>query len=183
MIPRGISKRYATALLNAALKSNIAGEVNEDAIGFRKLLTDHPDFKNFLLSPQVLTEDKQDIIKTALEGKASDVFLRFLLLLIDKKRFPFIEGIIEAYGALFEKHEGLLEVKVITAHELSDDGLIADVRKKLESQTGKKIKLVPSVDPKIIGGMVLIMEDKIIDGSIRFKMEKLKRELDEVRVQ
>ena len=53
---------------------------------------------------------------------------------------------------------------------------------KLESETGKEIRIVPVTDPDIIGGMILVMEDKIIDGSIRFHMEKIKRELDEIRI-
>jgi F-type H+-transporting ATPase subunit delta len=181
MIPRGVAKRYATALFNAALKANIADDVHAEASTFRKLFSENPSFKNFLLSPQILTKAKKDFITATLKGRASDLFVTFLLLLIDKKRFPFVEDIAEGYSYLYERHKGILEVKAITAVPL-DESMTRKTITKLEQESGKRIRLVPIVDPKIIGGMILIMEDKIIDGSIRFRIERLKRELDEIRV-
>jgi F-type H+-transporting ATPase subunit delta len=181
MIPRGVAKRYATALFNAALKANIADDVHTEALGFRTLFADNPSFRNFLLSPQILTKDKKDFITATLKGQASDLFVEFLLLLIDKKRFPFVEQIAEGYTYLYERHKGILEVKAITAVAL-DEAMRRKAIDKLARETNKDIRLVPIVDPEIIGGMILVMEDKIIDGSIRFRIEKLKRELDEIRV-
>ena len=133
------------------------------------------------MSPQILTKDKREFITVSLKGRATDLFVEFLLLLIDKKRFPFVEEIAEGYGYLYERHKGIIEVKAVTAVPLNDM-----MRQKaidtLERQTDKQIRLVPIVDPSIIGGMILVMEDKIVDGSIKFRMERLKRELDEIRV-
>lgn len=181
MIPRGIAKRYATALFNAALEAKVVDEVNNDAAAFRNLLSDNPSLRGFLLSPQVLTKDKKSILEKALKGRATDLFVRFLILLIDKKRFPSVEGIVDGYRYLCERHQGILEVKAITAIPL-DEGLKQKTMRKLEQETGKKIRLAADVDPEIIGGMILVMEDKIIDGSVRYKIEKLMRELDEIRV-
>ncbi|MDH3217267.1 MAG: ATP synthase F1 subunit delta [Candidatus Krumholzibacteria bacterium] len=180
MIPRGIARRYATALFNAALKANVSDEIHEQTQHFRGLLRKDSACKNFLLSPQVLTEDKKDLI-TAIRSQTSELFVQFLLLLIDKKRFQHVEEIIDGYKHLYERHQGILEVKAITAVPL-DQPMKQKTIDKLASETGKKIRLSPTVDPDIIGGMIVIMEDKIIDGSIRFRMEKLRRELDEIRV-
>lgn len=180
MMPRGIAKRYATALFNAAVKAKIEDQVHEEAKGFRKLFEEQPAFRNFLLSPQVTTKDKKDLIGT-LRGQLSELFVQFLLLLIDKKRFFFVDDIIEGYGYLYERHKGILEVKAITAVPL-DDIMRRKTVDKLERETGKTIRLSPVVDESIIGGMILVIEDKIIDGSIRFRIEKLKRQLDEIRV-
>ena len=181
MVPQGIAKRYATALFNAALNKNIAGDIHEEAEGLRTLLEDNPSFKRFLLSPQILTEDKKQVLKSSFEGRSSPLFVEFLMLLIDKKRFPFIDEIIEAYNYLYEHHEGVMEVQSITAVPI-DSRMEDKLRKRLADATGKQIRLTPQVDPAIIGGIILVMEDKIIDGSVRFQMEKLKRQLDEIRV-
>lgn len=181
MIPSGVAKRYAVALFNAAVKLNAAEELHDETMAFRTLLSDKPAFRNFLLSPQILIKDKKGLIEQTLRGRASDLFVQFLLLLIDKKRFPKVEEIIEGYGYLYERHAGILEVKAVTAITL-DDAMKRKTIETLERETGKKIRLVSVVDPTIIGGMVLVMEDKIIDGSIRFGIEKLRRELDEIRV-
>ena len=63
MIPRGIAKRYATALFNAALEAKVLDEVNEDAAAFRKVLSDNPSLRAFLLSPQILTEEKRSVLE------------------------------------------------------------------------------------------------------------------------
>jgi F-type H+-transporting ATPase subunit delta len=181
MIPRAIAKRYAKALFDSALKANIAERIHEEGVGFRRILQDKPEFRNFLLSPEVLNEAKLDIIRTSLEGRASDLFVRFLVLLIERQRFPFVEEMLEAYHELYEKHEGIIEVRVITAIPL-DETMRQKTQKKLESGTGKKIVLLPEVDPEILGGMILIMEERIFDGSIRHHLEKFRRNLAELRV-
>jgi ATP synthase F1 delta subunit len=179
MIPRELAKRYATALLQAALKADVASRVSEEVRGLRKMFEKDPAFKNFLLSPQVLTEEKKRALDAVFKGRLSDLLLNFLNLLIDKKRFLFVEEIAAAFIQLYEKHEGILKVKVVTAVPL-EEAARSKLIDKLESETKKKIRLSPTTDPEIIGGMVLIMEDKIIDGSVRHHMEKLKRDLDEI---
>ena len=181
MILQGIANRYATALFNAALKANETHKLHEEASGLKTVLSDNPAFRNFLLSPQVLTEDKHELIDSTVGKNASDMFTRFLHLLIDKKRFFFIDGIVESYNEMYERQEGILNVEVVTAVPL-DDEVRKKVIAKLEGDTGKKIRVTPVTDPEIIGGMVLMMEDKIIDGSIRFQLEKLRRKLDAIRV-
>ena len=181
MIPRGIAKRYATALFKSAINADVAERVYEETTSFRTLMSENKDLRNFLLSPQILTKDKKDVITSTLKDRATDLFVQFLLLLIDKKRFMFVVEIAEGYGYLYERHQGILEVKAITAVTL-EDHLKQKTIDKLSEMTGKKIRLSTTVDPDIIGGMILVMEDKIIDGSIKFSLKKLSRELDEIRV-
>jgi len=181
MIPRGIAKRYATALFNAALEAGVVDDVNNDTAGFRRVLSANPSLQGFLLSPQVLTNDKKSVIENTLKGQATDLFVDFLILLIDKKRFPHVEEIIDGYENLYERHQGIVEIRAITAVPL-DENLKQKTIGVLEERLGKKIRLAAEVDPEIIGGMILVMEDKIIDGSVRYQIEKLMRELDEIRV-
>ncbi len=127
------------------------------------------------------TEDKVRIIEQTLKGRVSKLVVDLLLLLVEKKRFMFIDEIMEAYRYLYEKEKGIVEVRTITAIPL-EDKLKDELIRKLEAQTKKTIRIKPEVDPDIIGGMILVMEDHIIDGSIRFKLEQLKRRLGESRV-
>ena len=87
----------------------------------------------------------------------------------------------EAYRSLYEKEKGIVEVRTITAIPL-EDALKEELIRKLEARTKKTIRIKPEVDPDIIGGMILVMEDNILDGSIRYKLEQLKRRLGESRV-
>jgi F-type H+-transporting ATPase subunit delta len=107
--------------------------------------------------------------------------LELLGLLIEKKRVMFVEEILEAYRYLYEKHKGIIEVKAITAVPL-DEALSTKLRKTLEDQTKKTIRLTTEVEPEIIGGMILKLEDKVIDGSLRYELEQFKRHLIETSV-
>jgi len=180
-IPRGLSKRYAAALLNAALKANIAEQVAEEAESLQETFRQNPDFRDFLVSPQNLVAEKKSVIDAVLKGRASDLLVRLLALLVDKKRINLVDEIAEAYVQAYEKHMGIVEATVITAIDI-DSAVKDKVRTKIEGDTGKKIRLNAKVDPAIIGGMVLVIEDKIIDGSVRYEIERIKRELKGIRV-
>jgi F-type H+-transporting ATPase subunit delta len=181
MIPSGIAHRYATALLNSAVAKKIAGEINDEFSALCEIFSKNASLKGFLLSPQVLTKDKRDVLEEIFKGRSTQLFLDFLQLLITKKRFPFVEEIAESYKSQYEKHEGIIEAKLITAVPLDEDTKNKAVQ-RLEEETNKKIRIVPITDSSIIGGMIIIMEDKIIDGSIRYQLERMKKDLYETRV-
>ena len=181
MILRGISKRYAVALFNAAVRQDIAEQIQEDLASIDELMKVNPEFKNFLLSPQVLTEDKKKILVDVLAERSAGLFVKFLILLIDKKRLEYTHEIAEAYTYLFEQLQGILEAKIVTAIPLDGD-LEQKTIEKLEAETGKTIRLIKTVDPDIIGGMIVVLEDTVIDGSIRHQLDTLKKSLSEIRV-
>ena len=181
MILSGIAQRYAKALHEAALNANQADEVFADTQSLLGLKSQDLSFKRFIESPQVLTEDKVRIITQTLEGRVSKLVLDLLLLLLEKKRFMFIDDIMEAYRYLYEKEKGIVQVRTITAIPL-EDNLKDELVRKLEARIKKTVRIKPEVDPNIIGGMILVMDDYILDGSIRFKLGQLKRRLGESRV-
>lgn len=181
MIPGAMAKRYATALFSAASAKGLLEEIKRDMDSFEQLVTVNPALENFILSPQVRTDDKKDLLRRNLRGRVSALFIDFLHLLIDKKRFDFAREIFAAFTDLYEKHAGIVEVKAVTAVPLSAE-LEAKMEAKLEEQLQKRVRLSKEVDPGIIGGMVLRIDNKIIDGSIRFNLERLRRNLKEVRV-
>jgi F-type H+-transporting ATPase subunit delta len=181
MILRGIAKRYAVALFNAAVQQDIAEQVQEDLASVDDLMRANPDFRNYLLSPQVLTEDKKRLLVDTLADRSAGLLIKFLLLLVDKKRLEHTSQIAEAYTYLYEQLQGILEAKVVTAVPL-DAELEQKTIEKLERETGKTIRLNKTVDPKIIGGMIVVLEDTVVDGSIRHQLDTMKKSLGEVKV-
>jgi F-type H+-transporting ATPase subunit delta len=181
MIPSSLAERYAKALFATALHKDLAGEVQDNIENFSRLLEINKELKKFMSSPQVRNEDKQEFLEKNLGDILSPTFIGFLKLLLDKNRFEFLQEISIAYTDLHEKHLGILRVSAVTAVPL-DSALEKKVIEKLERETKKKIKLSKSVDPDIIGGMIIIMENQIIDGSIRFQLDKLRTNLKEVKV-
>jgi F-type H+-transporting ATPase subunit delta len=181
MILSGVAKRYAVALFNAAVKQDIAEQVQDDMSSFIELLRANAQFTGYLKSPEVPTEHKKQLVIDAIGDRTAGLFIKFLMLLIDKKRLINILEIADAYSQLYEKFQGIVEARVITAVELDAD-LEQQTVEMLEKETGKTIRVRKTVDPDIIGGMILIVEDDIIDGSIRHKLDVMKKSLYEVKV-
>jgi F-type H+-transporting ATPase subunit delta len=181
MILSGVAKRYAVALFNAAVKQDAAEQVQDDLSSFIELLYKNRDLVGFLKSPEVLTEAKKQLVVDVFSDRTAGLFVKFILLLIDKKRLTHILGIADAYRQLYEQLQGIVEVKVVTAVELDTD-LEQQTIETLEKRSGKIIRLNKTVDADIIGGMILIVEDNILDGSIRHKLEQMRRSLSEVKV-
>jgi F-type H+-transporting ATPase subunit delta len=181
VILRGVAKRYAVALFNAAVKMDVAEQVQGDLAGFDHLLRYDARFRAYMRSPQILNDTKKELIFKAFAEQSSGLFVNFVTLLIDKKRLDSFTEIAEAYTHLYERSQGIIEVKAITAVALDRD-LEHKTRETLEQQTGRQVRLVKTTDPDIIGGMILIIEDKIIDGSIRHQLGTLRKELSALKV-
>ena len=181
MILSGIAKRYAVALFKAAVKQDVAEQVQDDMSSFVELLKTNAQFRGFLKSPEIPTENKKQLVIDAIGDRTAGLFVKFLMLLIDKKRLVNILEIADAYRQLYEQLQGILEARVITAVKLDAD-LEQQTIEKLEKETGKTIRVRKIVDPNIIGGMIVILEDNIIDGSIRHKLDQIKKSLSEVKV-
>jgi ATP synthase F1 delta subunit len=181
MVLSGIGKRYAVALFNAAAAEDVLDQVYGDAASFLKLIQAEPNFYRFLVSLQATPQEKKDLIAKAIGDRASGLFVKFVLLLIDKKRIGKYEEIEKAFEALYEAHRDIIEVAVVTAIPL-DMELERKAKNTFERRTGKTAKIVKRVDPGVIGGVILIAGDKIIDGSIRNRLSELRQELNELRV-
>ncbi|MCK5619615.1 MAG: ATP synthase F1 subunit delta, partial [Candidatus Krumholzibacteria bacterium] len=113
MILSGVAKRYAVALFDAAVKQDVTEQVHDDMTSFVDLLRQNRDFTGFLKSPEVLKEAKKQLVVDVLGERSAGLFVKFILLLIDKKRLKHILEIADAYRQLFEQLQGILEAKVV----------------------------------------------------------------------
>lgn len=181
MILTGIGKRYAVALFNIALKEDIGEQVRGDIESFATVYRTNSNFRNFLESPQVLTEEKKELLLNVIGERASGLFVRFVILLLEKKRIEYIQEIAEAYTFMWEDSQGVIEVKVVTAIDL-DHELELKTRQTIEAKTGKKVRVTKVTNPDIVGGMILFTKDRVVDGSIRHQLQLLRKELSQLKV-
>ena len=181
MLLSGIGKRYAVALFNAATNQEITEQVAGDIVAFTKVVHDEKRFRNFLMSPTVDPSEKKALLQAVIGERASGLFVKFVTLLVDKKRLGAIREIANAYTSLWEDRQGIIKVKCVTAIPLDHD-LQTRARQVVEAKTGRKCRLVTMTRPEIIGGMILFADDKIIDGSIRHELDSIRRELNELKV-
>ena len=181
MVVSGIGKRYALALFNAARAEDVLDQVYGDAASFAKLLEAVPNFRRFLASLQATSDDKKDLVAKAIGDRASGLFVKFVQLLIDKKRINAFAEIEKAFEALYEKERDIVKVALVTAIPL-DVELERKAKATVERRTGKTARIVKRVEPGIVGGVIMIIGDRIIDGSIRNGLDEMRRELLALRV-
>ena len=182
----GVGKRYAVALFNAALAEDVVDQVHGDLMSFAHLLETENALRVFFTSQRVSAEAKRDMIMNAISDRASGLFVKFVLLLIEKKRidefshneFADIAG---PFQTLYEKHNNVLKVGVVTAVPL-DNEMERKAKEMIELRTGKSALIEKRIDPRIIGGMIVIAGGQIMDGSIRSQLAELRQELLEARV-
>ena len=170
-----IAEVYARALFDVAMEQDVLDEIHDELAQFVEELDKNRDLQVFFFSPYFSSQEKKDGIGKAISG-ADENFVRFLELLAERHRMPAVFRIKKDFDELFAEERKLLPVTITSAIEL-DKGLVKDIRKKIEEQTDRKVDLTTKVDPDVLGGLVLRVGNKVMDGSIRSRLERLRKQV------
>ena len=175
----GVSGRYATALFELARDQKAVNEVKADLEKFEALLTESADLNRLVRSP-VFAADAQSRALSAVLAKAgiAGISANFLKVLTANRRLFVVADVIRAYRALVAKFKGEATADVTVAEALSDKNLDA-LKAALKSVTGKYVALNVKVDPSIIGGLVVKVGSRMVDGSLRTKLNSIKHAMKE----
>lgn len=176
----GMTGRYATALFELARET---GELasTETALGqFEALLDESAELRAFVRSPLLSAQDQSRVI-TAIASKANMGALtaNFLQLLVKNRRLFAVRDVIASFRKLAADSRDEITARVVSAIPLSDK-LTEELRATLKAKTGKDVSLAASVDPAILGGLVVKIGSRMIDTSIRTKLNNLKTVMKEV---
>lgn len=171
-----IAKRYGDALLESAQDSNTLQNVFENLKFVENTLETSADLKNFLENPIISHKDKKDVINEVFKASVNDIVLSFLNLLIDNNRFNLLESSIAAYSDKLDEINNVVKVKVLSAVQLSDD-MKNKLVEKLEQKVSKKVIANYELKPEIIAGLVIEINDKTVDTSLKTKLNSLKKQL------
>jgi F-type H+-transporting ATPase subunit delta len=166
---------YARALYEAANERNRLAPVREELGEFIAAQAQVPELRALLRNPQLDQRAKAAALEQLLGG-AEELVRNFLLLLVDKGRAGEIEEIAREFERLAAKQEGILDVELTTAVELSDDEA-GQVIEQIEQASGRKVEAMRSVDPDLIGGIVLQAGSLRLDASVRGRLDRLRHEL------
>ena len=172
--------RYATALFELALEAGAVDSVLADLERFDALLDESADLARLVRSP-VFTAAVQSKALAAVLDKAEIVGLaaQFLKVVTSNRRLFAVRNIVKAYGALVARHKGEVTAHVTVAEPLSDTHR-DEIRNTLNAVTGKDVRVDVKVDPSIIGGLVVKLGSRMVDSSLRTKLNALKHAMKEV---
>lgn len=168
-----IAEVYARSLFEVAKEHDELEEVHEQLGQFADVLAENRQLQVFFFSPYFSSEEKKDNVPKVIEG-GNEYFVRFLQVLAEKHRLPVLFRIRRAFDELWAKEQNLLEVSVTSAVEL-DEETVKGIGKKIEEQTGQRVELSSAVDPDLIGGIVIRVGNKILDASVRNRLERFRR--------
>jgi F-type H+-transporting ATPase subunit delta len=167
---------YAETLLEVAREEDAVDRIAEEVEVVRRALRETPRLRAFLASPRIAAAGKKSALRSALEGSLSEPTLRFVEVVIDRERQDLLLEILDAFTAkVGELHNEEL-VEVTSAVPL-DEGLRQRVRDTFARATGRRIVLRERVDPGLQAGIVVQLGDTRIDGSVRARLEDLRRRM------
>lgn len=166
--------RYAKAILETALSSGKANQVNDDMKSIINSVNSSTDLKDFLASPIITSEVKMNVLSEIFGSVQADTKSLFRLLQ-ENKRFEILEAIATQFNAQFDEMNGVEVAKVTTAFPITAE-LEAKILAKAKAISTKKITIQNTVDPSIIGGFILRIGDKQYNASVSNRLHELKRE-------
>jgi F-type H+-transporting ATPase subunit delta len=168
-------RTYAEALFEAAKDAGRLPDVHEALSDFAVAVEETPELRSVLRNPQLESTVKARILAD-LAGDDEPLFKNFLMLVAEKGRAGEIEEIAREFERLMAREERRLTVELTTARELTDEEAEAIVA-QIEEAAGRKVEATRSVDPAIVGGMVLQAGSYRVDASVRGRLERLRQEL------
>src|SRR4051794_28739310 len=166
---------YARALFESAKENGVLDEVHDQLGIWTDALGQNKDLQTFFFSPRFSTSEKKDAIRRIIDG-ADERFLNFLELLAERHRLPVTFRIRRSFDELWREENKLLSVEVTSAVEL-DESLVKSIGDRIENRTNRRVELTSTVDPDIIGGLILRVGNRILDASIHGRLERLRRQI------
>ena len=170
-----IAAVYARSLFEVASEQGKLDEVRQQLGEFADAMEADRELQVFFFSPYFSTQEKQDGLDRAVSG-ADETIINFLKLLIENHRMPVIFRVRRGYDVLWEQENKLLPVQVTSAVEL-DKATVKQIGDRIAEQTGQKVDLSASVEPDILGGIIVRVGNSIIDASIRARLEQLRKQV------
>lgn len=171
-----VARRYVRALFDAAIRAQAIDQVEADLKAVDQILRAVPRLGRVLHAPTIAGPRKRALLDTAFSGRVGDLTLRFLHLVVDRRREDALPELYNEFRALADQHRGIVSVEVTSAVPLSDAEREA-LAQSLSRRTSKKVQLVVQVDEALIGGLQLRMGDTIVDGSVRTRLARLRERL------
>jgi len=170
-----IAQVYARSLFEVAEEQDKLDVVREQLGQVADAVADSRELQTFFFSPYFSTQEKQDGLDKAITD-ADETVRNFLALLLENHRMPVIFRVRREYDRLWEDANKLLPVQITSAVEL-DPSVAQRVGDEIGRQTGRTVELTSTVDPEVLGGIVVRVGNSIIDASIRTRLENLRKQV------
>jgi len=180
-IVSGVSGRYASALFSLAQDNRQAEAVADALAGFDGLIAESPDLERLVRSPVFSTAEQLKALDAILaDAGISGIAANFIRLVTTKRRLFFIREMMADYRKLYDKSRGVTRAEVTSAAALSDANVAALKESLRAASGGREVALDAKVDPSIIGGLIVKLGSRMVDGSLKTKLNAIRLAMKEV---
>ncbi len=164
---------YADALMSLAQSQNLVDEFGTNCADLLGLLSDSPELTAILANPIVKIADKKAILAKIVGGKVHPFMSNFLMILVDRRRIGYLEGICQRYQAALRTLKGIVLAEVTSAVALTD-AQTQSVRERVQAMTSAtSVEIAAKVDTDILGGVIIKVGSQVIDSSLRAEIRRL----------
>ncbi|MEG1311703.1 MAG: F0F1 ATP synthase subunit delta [Romboutsia sp.] len=174
-----IASRYAEALFQVGEETNSTTELYNELNVVVEIIKSNKDFYNILKSPLVSKREKKELIENIFTDKISTSLNNFFKIIIDKDRISIIENIVKSYKTLLNEKNNIMEGIAISAVSMTNDE-IKQLESKLSNKYNKNVTLENKVDETILGGVLVRLGNKEIDGTVKTRLANMKSQLSQV---
>jgi F-type H+-transporting ATPase subunit delta len=176
----GVAGRYATALFELAEEAKAIDAVAADLSSFSAMLTESPDLTRLVESPAFSAEDQVAAINAILaKAGISGIAANFIGFVASKRRLFALPGMIQGYRNLVAQAKGIVSAEVTLAEQPSPKRL-DEIRAALKGVAGKDVDVAVKIDPALIGGLVVKMGSRMVDASLKTKLNSIRLAMKEV---
>jgi F-type H+-transporting ATPase subunit delta len=176
MLDTSLAVRYANALFNVAREQKCVAAVIDETGSFLKVLTQDMQLKKFFYHPAISPSEKKRLLDDLVGNRLTPLCLKFLTTLLEAKRINYLELIHEMLVTLHNKEQNRVKARVFSVLPL-DSGVRKKVKERIERYLQKEVDIDFAIDPNLLGGIKLIVEDKVVDGSILHNLKKMEQKI------
>jgi len=170
-----LAEVYARSLFEVAQEQDALDTIHEQLGQFADALSESRELQMYFFSPYFSSQEKKEGIGKVIEG-GDEYFMRFLEMLAERHRMPALFRMRREFDTLWRRDQNLLPVSITSAVEL-DEETTKGIGSKIEEQTGRTVELESSVDPDVLGGLVIQVGNFVLDTSVRSRLDRLRREV------
>jgi F-type H+-transporting ATPase subunit delta len=164
---------YAEALMSLAQSSNEVDRIGTDVASLLNLLENSNELQLFLGSPLIQAEDKKAVLRQISGDQLHPYMMNFLMILVDRRRIPFLAGVLKHFQVLLRKLKQITVAEVISAVELTDAQRESVTQKVKAMASAHEVELDAKIDPDLIGGVIIKVGSQVIDASLRGQLRRI----------
>lgn len=175
MLKGALAHRYAQALFELAVQQDL-NQIETELDELTDLIEENAEVAHLLYHPHISLTEKKAIMDKLFSGSLSDTVRRFLYLLIDKRRENLLLDIKREFKLLADQARNIVEARISSAAPLSKSQE-ERLHEKLVRFTGKNVRMVKEVRPELLGGVIVQIGDRVIDGTVAYKLSQIRLSL------